>query len=53
MMHPDDYADQRTGVDLNKRHVSMRHLVTAATVVYLGTLSWIGHVAWLIQWAGM
>ena len=22
MMHPDDYADQRTGVDLNQRHVS-------------------------------
>lgn len=22
MMHPDDYADQRTGVDLNRRHVS-------------------------------
>ena len=21
-MHPDDYADQRTGVDLNRRHVS-------------------------------
>ena len=22
MMHPDDYADQRNGVDLNRRHVS-------------------------------
>ena len=22
MMHPDDYADQRAGVDLSKRHVS-------------------------------
>ena len=22
MMHPDDYADQRAGVDLNQRHVS-------------------------------
>ena len=22
MMHPDDYADQRAGVDLHKRHVS-------------------------------
>ncbi len=21
MMHPDDYADQRNGVDLNRRHV--------------------------------
>ena len=23
MMHPDDYADQRTGVDLHKRHLSL------------------------------
>lgn len=22
MMHPDDYADQRAGVDLSQRHVS-------------------------------
>lgn len=22
MMHPDDYADQRAGADLHKRHVS-------------------------------
>ena len=52
MMHPDDYADQRAGVDLSARHVNLRHLVTAAAVIYIGTLSWIGHVAWLIQWAG-
>lgn len=23
MMHPDDYADKRAGVDLYKRHVSL------------------------------
>ena len=51
-LHPDDCADQRNGVDLMRQHVSPRHVATAAAVIYLGTLSWIGHVAWLIQWAG-
>ena len=27
MMHPDDYADQRAGVDLHKRHVTTVDLV--------------------------
>ena len=53
MMHPDDYADQRAGVDLNQRHVPLRLIATAAALIYIGTLPWIGHVAWLIQWAGM
>ena len=26
-MHPDDYADQRAGVDLNQRHVSTQGIV--------------------------
>ena len=52
-MNPDDYADQRRDPhSLMRRHVPLRLIATAATVIYLGTLSWIGHVAWLIQWAG-
>ena len=53
MMHPDDYADQRRDPhSVMQRHVSLRTLLGIAAVIYIGTLSWIGHVAWLIQWAG-
>ena len=33
MMHPDDYADQRAGVDLNQRHVSAVDIVFALIVM--------------------
>ena len=53
MMHPDDYADERRDPDaLMRTHVPLRYAVYAALVVYIGTLSWIGHVAWAIQWVG-
>ena len=68
-MHPDDYADQRVGHDLMRHNFQIndwcnrcipvegrlivKNMAVAAAVIYIGTLSWIGHVAWLIQWAGM
>lgn len=38
-------------MSLESRRV-MRLIAAIAAVIYLGTLSWIGHVAWLVQWAG-
>ena len=38
MMHPDDYADQRAGVDLNKRHASA-HSIAFWCIVASGAVS--------------
>lgn len=37
-MTPDDYADQRAGVDLNQRHVSIQGIVFWC-IVALGAMS--------------
>lgn len=38
MTHPDDYADQRNGVDLHKRHVSLE-AVAFWSIVASGAVS--------------
>ena len=38
MMHPDDYADQRAGVDLNQRHVSAQGIAFLC-IIASGTVS--------------
>ena len=43
MMHPDDYADQRAGLDLHQRHVS------AESIAFLCIMA-SGSVSVVAQW---
>ena len=43
MMHPDDYADQRAGVDLHKRHLTTVDLAFWCIVAS-------GAVSMIAQW---